>query len=471
MNKKKELAKNTFIILAGKVSTQMITFFMLPLYTSYLLTEEYGLVDLITTYVTLIIPIITLDTEMAMFRFLIDKRGDKKETNKLLSNDFAFLLISLTIFSIFYLIITNFISIPFKYLILLDIIICVFSSNFLQIARGMGRNVDYSIGCIVTGLSIVLLNILFIVYLHMGAFGMLLGTALGNFMCDIYLFIRLKLYKHLMIGKIDKKIIKSMLKYSIPLVPSTLSWWIINISDKTIISIFIGVAANGIYAVSNKFATIFSSFLNIFNLSWGESAALHINDKDRDKFFSDIFNTIFKLFSSIGLGIIACMPFVFPILINSKYNDAYFYIPILIIGICINVLLILYNGVYIAKKLTKQVANTTVMGAIVNIVVNLALVKYIGLYAAALSTMISCLVMTLYRHFDSKKYVKIKYNKWNFINALLLFALTIFTYYYQNMYLQIITLILAIIYAYVANRTLLKSFKSSFLNKIIKRNV
>ena len=430
-----------------------------------------GLVDLITTYVTLIIPIITLDTEMAMFRFLIDKRGDKKETNKLLSNDFAFLLISLTIFSIFYLIITNFISIPFKYLILLDIIICVFSSNFLQIARGMGRNVDYSIGCIVTGLSIVLLNILFIVYLHMGAFGMLLGTALGNFMCDIYLFIRLKLYKHLMIGKIDKKIIKSMLKYSIPLVPSTLSWWIINISDKTIISIFIGVAANGIYAVSNKFATIFSSFLNIFNLSWGESAALHINDKDRDKFFSDIFNTIFKLFSSIGLGIIACMPFVFPILINSKYNDAYFYIPILIIGICINVLLILYNGVYIAKKLTKQVANTTVMGAIVNIVVNLALVKYIGLYAAALSTMISCLVMTLYRHFDSKKYVKIKYNKWNFINALLLFALTIFTYYYQNMYLQIITLILAIIYAYVANRTLLKSFKSSFLNKIIKRNV
>ena len=72
MNKKKELAKNTFIILAGKVSTQMITFFMLPLYTSYLLTEEYGLVDLITTYVTLIIPIITLDTEMAMFRFLIE---------------------------------------------------------------------------------------------------------------------------------------------------------------------------------------------------------------------------------------------------------------------------------------------------------------------------------------------------------------------------------------------------------------
>ena len=471
MNKKRELAKNTFIILAGKISTQMITFFMLPLYTSYLLTKEYGLVDLITTYVTLIIPIVTLDTEMAMFRFLIDRRKDKKETSNLLSNNFVFLTISLSIFTILYLLIIPFINIPFKYLILADIIICVLSSNFLQIARGMGRNIDYSIGCIVTGLSIVLLNIVFIIYLRMGAFGMLLGTALGNLMCDIYLFIRLKLYKHLTFKKTDKKTIKSMLAYSIPLVPSTLSWWIINISDKTIISIFIGVAANGIYAVSNKFATIFSSVLNIFNLSWGESAALHIEDKDRDKFFSDVFNTIFKLFSSLGLGIIACMPFIFSILVNKNYNDAYNYLPILIVGVCINVLLVLYNGIYIAKKLTKKVASITVIGAIVNVAINLIFVKYIGLYAAALSTAIACLVMTLHRHFDSKKYVKIKYEKMIFINALLLFTITIFAYYNRNTKLQIIALIISIIYAYIANRKLLKSFKTSFLNKIIKRNV
>ena len=471
MNKKKELAKNTFIILAGKVSTQMITFFMLPLYTSYLLTEEYGLVDLITTYVTLIIPIITLDTEMAMFRFLIERRKDKKETKKLLANNFSYLLIALSIFTVFYLIVVQFFTIPFKYLILLDIIICVLSSNFLQIARGMGRNTVYSIGCIVTGLSIVALNILFIVFLGWGAFGMLLGTALGNFICDIYLFITLKLYKNLTFKYNDKALIKSMLKYSIPLVPSTLGWWIINISDKTIISIFLGVAFNGIYAVANKFATIFSSLLNIFNLSWGESASLHINDSDRNKFFSDVFNTIFKLFASLGLGIIACMPFIFPILINSRYNDAYNYIPILILGIRFNVLLILYNGVYIAKKLTKQVANTTIIGAIVNVVVNLVFVKFIGLYAAAISTATSCCVMTLYRHFDSKKYIKIQYDKKSFISAFVLFILVMLTYYYRNIYLQLISLIIVIIYAYLTNRKLLKNFSKSFLNKLIKRNV
>ena len=58
-----------------------------------------------------------------------------------------------------------------------------------------------------------------------------------------------------------------MYQYSIPLVPNGISWWIVNVSDRTIITAIIGTAANGIYAVSNKFPTILSSLLGIFNLS------------------------------------------------------------------------------------------------------------------------------------------------------------------------------------------------------------
>ena len=99
MNKKKELAKNTIIIFAGKVCTQLISFLLLPLYTSYLLTEEYGFVDLITTYVTLIVPIITMELEMSVFRYLVDCRKDKKETKRVFSNNFIILLFSETLCS------------------------------------------------------------------------------------------------------------------------------------------------------------------------------------------------------------------------------------------------------------------------------------------------------------------------------------------------------------------------------------
>ena len=100
MNKKKQLAKNTIIIFFGKVCTQLISFFLLPLYTSYLATKEYGLVDLIQTYVTLLVPIITMELEMSIFRYLVDSRGKEKDTKKLISNNFFVLGISLTLFSI-----------------------------------------------------------------------------------------------------------------------------------------------------------------------------------------------------------------------------------------------------------------------------------------------------------------------------------------------------------------------------------
>ncbi|MCI8459830.1 MAG: oligosaccharide flippase family protein, partial [Bacilli bacterium] len=172
MSKKTQLAKNTIIIFFGRVCTQLISFFLLPLYTSYLNTSEYGVVDLIQTYVTLLVPIITLELEMSIFRYLVDARGSNKNTKKLISNNFFVLGVSLGIFSLLYIIISCFINIPFRWLILIDIIVCVLSGNLLQVARGFGKTLDYSISCILTGLTTVLSNIFLICFVHMGAEGM-----------------------------------------------------------------------------------------------------------------------------------------------------------------------------------------------------------------------------------------------------------------------------------------------------------
>ena len=466
MNKKKQFAKTTIIIFFGKVCTQLISFFLLPLYTSYLATKEYGLVDLIQTYVTLLVPIITMELEMSIFRYLVDARGKEKDTKKLISNNFFVLGISLTLFSILYVIITCFVNIPFRWLILVDIIVCVLSGNFLQIARGFGKTLDFSISCILTGLTTVISNILLICVFHMGAEGMIISMALANFICSLYLFIRLKLYSKINFKLKDTKLLKEMYKYSIPLVPNGISWWIVNVSDRTIISFVLNAGANGLYAISNKFPTIISSLTGIFNLSWAESAALHINSPDRDEFFSDVFNTIMKLFTSLGIGMIACLPFVFPILINHKYNDAYNYIPYLVLGTVFNVAICLYSQVYLAKKLSKQVASTAILGAIINIVLNVLFIKQIGLYAASLSTAISYFVMMVYRHIDLKKYVNIKIQKGLVINSIILFSFSIFMYYQNDLILNIINLIVAVAYALLINMNFLKGSWKTVLGKI-----
>ena len=469
MDKKKQLAKNTIIIFFGKVCTQLISFFLLPLYTSYLATKEYGLVDLIQTYVTLLVPIITMELEMSIFRYLVDSRGKEKDTKKLISNNFFVLGISLTLFSILYIIVTCFVDIPFRWLILVDIIVCVLSGNFLQIARGFGNTVDFSISCILTGLTTVISNIILICVFHMGAEGMIISMALANFICSLYLFIRLKLLSKINFKLKDTKLLKEMYKYSIPLVPNGISWWIVNVSDRTIISFILGSGANGLYAISNKFPTIISSLTGIFNLSWAESAALHINSKDRDEFFSDVFNTIMKLFTALGLGMIACMPFVFPLLINTKYNDAFNYIPYLVLGSVFNVAICLYSQVYLAKKLSKQVATTAILGAVINIVINVIFIKTIGLYAAAVSTAISYFVMMIYRHIDLKKYVNIKISKGFITNTIIMFSYSIFLYYQKDMILNIINLVVVVSYAYLINRKFLMSSVKTVLGKIKRK--
>ncbi len=466
MNKKKELAKNTVIIFFGRVCTQLISFFLLPLYTSYLSTSEYGTVDLIQTYVTLLVPVITLELEMSIFRYLIDCRGREKDTKKLVSNNFFILGVSLLIFSILYIIVSSFITIPYRWVILIDIIVCVLSGNFLQVARGFGRTMDYAISCILTGLTTVISNIILICFVGMQAEGMIISMALANFVCSLYLFIRLKLYNKIDFKIIDFKQMKEMFKYSLPLIPNGISWWIINVSDRSIISFVLGASANGLYAISNKFPTIISSLTGVFNLSWSESAALHINSSDRDEFFSDITNTVLRLFSALGVGMLACMPFVFPLMIDSKYNEAYNYIPFLVIATVFNVAICLYSQVYLAKKLSKQVASTAIVGAIINIVINVVLIKYIGIYAAAISTMISYLIMMLYRHFDLKKYVNIKIEKKLILESIIMYTITLIIYYQKSLILQGICLVCVCIYAFITNYGILSSIYKTIIGKI-----
>ena len=470
MQKKKELVKNTLIIFLGKVSTQFISFFLLPLYTRFLSTSAYGAVDLITTYVSLFVPVISLQQEMATFRYLIDARGSSNKIKDVITTSILNVIKLLILFFILYFIVLYFFKFNYAYLILANITVCIFSNLFLQIARGLGKNIHYSIASFITGIVTIILNIVFIVFLKFQAEGMLLSIVLSNLVCIAYLFFGLKIYKYISF-KSNKALRRDMLKYSLPLVPNGISWWVVSASDRTIISTFLGVAANGIYAVANKFPAIINNLFSIFTMSWTESASLHINDDDRDKFFSDIANTVLRLFSCLCICLISCMPFVFPILVDVKFSEAYQYIPVFIIGVLCNCIICVYSAIYIAKKMTKQVATTSIISAVINIVLNLLLIKIIGLYAACLSTSIAYFVMMVYRHFDLKKYVHISYQKRMVVLTLLMFAISFSCYYINNLYLNIVCLIVVVLYSIIVNRNVIVGVLEMILKKNLKKGV
>lgn len=466
MNKHKDLVKNTLTIAVGKISTQFLSFLLLPLYTSYLTTTDFGTVDLLMTYVMLLAPILTIQLEMASFRYLVDAREDEQQKRTIISNAVQLVILSIVIFSLLYLILSLFIHILYANLIFCTILSVIASSLFLQFARGLGNNKQFAIGSIVAGVTTIVANIILIVGYSMGARGMLTAMMLANIVCTLYLFFALKMHKYIRISNKDNKLRKQLIGYSAPLVPNGVAWWLINAADRTIIALFLGVAANGIFAVAYKFPLVFSGLFSFFGMSWTESASMHINSKDRDMFFSQTMNASVRFFGSLALGIIAFVPLIFDHLVNIKYNDAYTYIPILIIGSFFNSIVGLYSAIYIAKKMTKQVASSSIVSAIISISFTLIFVHYIGLYAAAFAMAIAFLAMAIYRHYDIKKYMTIRYEKKTFFVLAVLSIITMILYYYNNQLINIANALFITIALIVLNKSLIRIIKKGLFSKL-----
>lgn len=453
MSREKNLAKNTIIITIGKICTQLITFFLLPLYTGILSTEEYGTVDLLNTLVSLLLPIVTFQVEQALFRELIEVRDNEESKKKIISSGVITVIFQCIIYLIIFALISPFINNNYKFFLATNVIAYIFLSLFQQIARGLGDNKRYAIGSFISALFTILFNVLFLIVIKLGAYGMLLGTMSGQLIASLYLFISLKLYSYIKVNEYKKDIIKKLWKYSIPLIPNAISWWIFNASDRVIATMFLGVDQNGILAASLKFSSVFITFYNIFNMSWTESISVAINDEDVDDYFNKMFNIILNLFTAMSIGMISCMPFVFPIMINEKFGSGYGLVPISIIASLFNVVVGLLSVIYVAKKNTKAIANTSIVSSIINIVVHLSLIKFVGLYAAVISTFASFFIMSIYRLIDiNKKYFKIKINKFLIIKTIITLIIVIPLYYINNIYLNIISLIIAIIFAWNINK-------------------
>ncbi|HPF82897.1 MAG TPA: polysaccharide biosynthesis C-terminal domain-containing protein, partial [Bacilli bacterium] len=221
-----------------------------------------------------------------------------------------------------------------------------------------------------------------------------------------------------------------------------------------------------IYAISNKFSTLYMGIYNVFGLSFTESASKHIGDKDKDEYFSSVINKAIIYFAQIIIGMMLVLPLIYNILVNEKYIESYVYVPILLLASLFHVILSLYGSIYITNKKTKQIMKTSIYAAIINIIINVLFIKYIGLFAASLSTLLAYFFMTIYRYKDVKKYTIIKYDIKNLLLNTLLMIIVIISYYFNIFSLNIIIFLLALFTIIILD---LKDIKSIY--KYLKNTI
>lgn len=465
---KKELLKNTLIVGAGRILAQFTSLLLIPIYTLNLSPHEYGLGDLIITYAALALPFITLALEQGAFRFLVDARDNLKQ--KTIITSFLLRAVLFLGFGVGIVVLLAGWLMNFD----LTLLACVFvlSSALMNVglwyARGVGSNTVYSVASIITGVIALVSGIIFVAVLNMGVAGMIGALLLANLLSTLYMTLSLKIYRYVNLSARDKELERELLRYSLPLVPNSISWWLINAADRTIITLILGAAATGIYGVSAKFPAILVGLFGIFWISWHESASLHINHTDRDEFFSKVTNTTIVLFSCIGLVMLATLSVAFGYIVGPEFHEAYQYIPLLLAGALCHSIVTMYGSIYAAKKQTKQILSTTLVAGLVNVIVMLIALPLIGLFGAALATAVAYFSMVIYRHYDMRKFVKITLDIKKIFPVITLSVIIITFYYINNFALNLASIALVAIASAYLNKSIILSTKDLIWKKLQK---
>lgn len=415
MEREKALAKNTIIIGFGTFLPKVASIITLPIVTGSLTKAEYGTYDLLLTLISLVLPLATLQIQTAAFRFLVQIREKEEECSRVITNIVFFTIVcSIAPIIVIFFLINNYAGYT-RVLICLYFLFDIILQTFQQIARGLGKNTLYSVSTIVNATINMMLIYILINVFDLGLSGVIGAIAVANLCASLFLFYKSGLAQYISFEFISIDLTRQMIAYAWPLIPNNLSSWVMTLSDRLLLSMFLGVEVNAVYAVAKKIPNLLTAVQSTFSLAWQENASLSVEDSDIDSYYSRMFSLVFDLVIGSCAVLIGISPLLFALLIRGDYMEAYCQMPILFIALTFTTLSSYLAGIYIADKRTKAIGITTTIAATINLGIDLILIPSIGMWAASLSTLVGYLFLFIYRIIDLRKYHKLTINNLHII--------------------------------------------------------
>jgi O-antigen/teichoic acid export membrane protein len=429
----KKLFTDTGLFAISNFGSKILTFLLVPLYTSVLSTEEYGSVDIITTTVNLLYPVLTLSIFDATLRFALDKKYDNKavfSTSMLLTGVASVILLIATPFlkgtdnlfgQYWWFFVGIFVTSALQ--------MCL--SNYI---KGCDKTKIFAIQGILYTVVFLLLNIWFLLFLKIGLKGYLLSMIIACAASCLYMLLASKCYSDLVPFTIDKKVCKEMLSYSVPMILTSIAWWINASADKYMILGLVGVGANGLYGVAHKIPTIFSTFSNLFSQAWRISAISTYDEADKQAYYSKVYK-VYSLICIYGCLILTfASQLIAKILFKADFYQAWMLVPPLVLAALFEAYAGFLASTYAAAKKTKFLSISTCIGAVVNIILNFALIKAIGTIGAPIATMLSFVVVWLMRLKVMRSFMPIKMNIGKSISSVFIVIISGLYYAFQGPY-------------------------------------
>lgn len=441
MGKYKTLAENTLYISIGTLGSKLIGFFMLPLYTRWLNVSDYGTVDAMTVYSTLIMGLLSMCIAESIFVF--PKNKEENIQSQYYSSGFLFCIIQILfgfiIFGVFklvaYLINWNGVFSQYIWYIFFLTISAVIQAYCQSFARSLDKMFHYSMTGMVSTFSIALFS--FMLIPSFGLRGFASAYIIANLNAFLYSFVSTKQYKFLDLRNANMKVLKEMIRYSIPMMPNNVMWWMISGFSRPVIEIYLNTFSLGIYAVANKVSSMLHSLFSIFGMSWFNSALDEYGKPDFEKFYNNCLKLIFTFLIFCSLIFVMVSEWVVKLLTTHDYYDAYKYIPFFLLSVISSAISGVVGCIFACEKKSNYYFYSSMWGGISSVISMLLLTPLYGLTGVALSVLISHFFILFSRIVYSNSFVTIKNYMYYVILIIIYIGFTINLFYGRDYKYQI----------------------------------
>lgn len=406
---------NSVIYSFSGLLLKCFSFFLLPLYTSYLTTEDYGITSVAASFLNTLGFIVTASLFSAVMRFYVDLKDDERKLKRFYGTITTFTFLSGIFWTVLLCLFQNllrkhiFSGVDFFPLIL----VCVLTISFHcqhhiydNILKSQQKAAKSSIINISYFLISVAFNILFVVGFGMGALGVLLSTLIANIAYTLYFLIDMVHAKAITFC-IDLPLLKSALKYSLPIIPHNLSTQITTLISQVFIGGSSGLASLGLYSIAAQFGNISDTIQSYVNQAYAPwlYEKLHGQEEGYKRSIRQIVNLLTLVIGLFMLGIALFAEDYISLFLDSSYAGAYRYVPLVVAVYAIKIAYYFFvNILFYFKKASRFLFVATLSSSLINIFLSAIFIPMWGVYGSIFGDLIAMVIRVAIIIFVSKQF-------------------------------------------------------------------
>ena len=382
----------------GGAANQSLAIILVPIYARQLGLENYGIVAILTTTLSLSTLVSTVSLPQAFFRSYLKETDDERRRAEVLRTTLGLRLV----ISLLALAIILVLSVPLAtallgdgdawlVMALLGPIVFFDTLNLIPLSflRAERRPRPYAAISFSRAVIGSLLIVFFVVVLDLGVLGVVLGSGGSALLTASAGLVVLAREGRLGIG-LDRDLVRHMLWFSLPLVPSSVASWTLNLSDRYLIAAFDGAAAVGTYSAGYTVGLAINALaIAPFTLAWGAAYWEISKHGDARAVIARVLTGFTALASFAALTLAAMATDVFRILLTPEFEPGRFITPFSAFAyVLYGIFTIVTTGLNLESQ-TRRLPLVMGATALTNVALNLALIPMLGYVGAAISTILS----------------------------------------------------------------------------------